>query len=193
MRFVLSVLILCISTPAFAGIPCIILRGYTDGGPTTALISPAGLAPSLADQGIIIEVEILDCGEIPIVNFPFQDIWVSDPGTGELALCQGGSMADANTDANGYTTISGVVFGGGYTEGGTLVYVNGEPALDAGPMPLNFVSPDLDGDRIVDITDFSIFGLDFGSTAMRSDFVPDGIVDLADFSTFGVNFHSNCP
>lgn len=194
MRFVLLLSLLCISAPAIAGIPCEELRGYTEGGYRVALISPAGIAPSLAEQGIVIHVEIMDCTPAPIVNFPAQDIWVDDMGTGEISLCPGGSIADANTDEYGHTTISGPIYGGGHSEGGTLVWVNGLPADGAGPMPLNFVSPDIDGDLDVDLYDFTIFGMDYGKSGVaRSDLVPDGIISLYDFSAFGQYYGESCP
>jgi hypothetical protein len=193
MRIVLSLLFLCIAAPAWAGIPCELLSAYTDGIYRVAVVSPAGTAPSLADQGTVIHVEVFDCTPAPVENFPYQDIWISDPGTGELWLCQGGSVADANTDANGHTTISGVVYSGGHTETGTLVFVAGIPVDVAGPLPLDFVSPDIDGDGDVDIQDFSRFGQDFGTSALQSDLVSDGLVDLADFGAFGRHFGEACP
>lgn len=192
MRFVLILALLCIAAPAPAGIPCEILTAWVEGEPQFAVISPGGGAPSLTEQGIVIHVEIMDCTYTPIANFPFQDIWVSDIGNGELNICQGGSVADANTGEDGQTTISGHIFGGDHTENGTMVYVNGLQ-VENGPLPLDFVSPDINGDLIVNLNDFSLFGMDYSTTAPRSDLVHNGLVDLADFARFGQHYGEQCP
>ena len=202
MRFVLLFLSSFVLVPALAeratadttGIPCEYFSCWTEGTPTVVLASPAGSAPTVAEQGLVIHVEVLDCTLTPIANFPFQNIWLGDTGTGELAYCPDGTIADANTDSEGRTTITGPLSAGGHTETGTCVWVAGILALDQGPLALNVVSPDLDGDLDVDIADFSRFGLDFGSgSAPRSDLVPDGIVNLADFAAFGRHFGESCP
>lgn len=134
----------------------------------------------------------MDCtpSRTPIPNFPFQDIWVS--GDGELNICRDGSFADANTDENGRTTISGSIFGGDHSENGVMVWVSGLPSI-SGPLDLNFVSPDINGDLVVNLNDFSLFGQDYNSSARRSDVVPSGLVDLADFARFGQHYNESCP
>lgn len=192
MRLLLVVSLLCMVLPAnaAAGIPCEIINTWLEGDTPVVLVTPAGTAPSLAEQGVVIHVEVMDCTPAPIADFPFQDIWVD--ADAELNLCPGGSVADANTDENGRTTISGTIFAGDHSEHGVTVYVNGIPS-DTGPLDLNFVSPDLNGDRFVNLNDFSIFGQDYDTSAMRSDLVPDGIVNLADFSRFGQHYFEQCP
>jgi len=191
MRFVLLIALLSIAAPTFAGIPCVHLNSWTEGDTPVATISPAGTAPSLADQGVVIHVEILDCSPAPVPHFPFQDIWVAGQ-TGEISICQGGSSADANTDEDGRTTISGRIFGGDHCENGVIVWVNGE-AAHTGPLPLDFVSPDINGDLVVNLNDFALFGQDYNTTARRSDIVFNGTVDLADFARFGQHYNEHCP
>jgi hypothetical protein len=202
MRFVLLLLLALALRSTLAdsaaadttGIPCEYFSCWTEGTPTVVLASPAGSAPTVAEQGLVIHLEILDCTLTPIANFPFQDIWLGDTGTGELSYCPGGTIADANTDAEGRTTITGHLSAGGHTETGTCVWVAGILALEMGPLALDVVSPDLDGDLDVDIVDFSLFGQDFGGgSAPRSDLVPDGILNLADFAAFGRHFGEHCP
>lgn len=160
--------------------------------PGVALISPAGSAPSLAAQGLAIEIGVYDCEWNPIAGYPADDIWVDDPGDGSIALCRAGSVADAATGADGLTGIGGTISGGGFTTAGTQIYVSGIP-VDAPPLPLQFRSADLDGDLAVDLTDLGEFGFDFGSTAARSDLHPDGTVNLLDFAVFGSQFGETCP
>ena len=192
--FALSVLILCSSGPALAGIPCIIIDVDTAGTPAVALITPSGTGASLADQGITISVQIMDCALVPVPNYPRQDVWVWGWNDDQVWMCPGGSVADRDTDADGRTTISGAIAGGGTTTDGTVIYVSGYPMTSpTTALPLDFVSPDLDGDLDVDIADFALFGQDFGSTAMRSDLDPNGVVDIGDFSIFGRHFGTNCP
>lgn len=161
------------------------------GSPVVALITPQSTGNSIASVGGTVTVTVLDFSSGPVANYPFSDIYIDDDGTDEISLCQGGSVADANTNASGVTTISGLIGGGGFATQSN-VWIAGTkltgPALDLG-----FNSPDNTGDLVVDIADFSNFGLDFGGAAFRSDLVFDGIVDIADFSKFGLTFGETCP
>jgi hypothetical protein len=152
----------------------------------------------LADAGATITVVVRDQSGIPIPNYPFQDVWVGHPGDNSIALCQGGSTADNNTDAAGATTISGVVSGGGYSST-TKVYINGTPLAGAA-LTISMNSPDITGDLAVNTLDFGTFGTDFGFTDpdpsynFRSDYVFDSKVDLLDFGLFGEAFQNEaCP
>ncbi|RKZ18110.1 hypothetical protein DRQ53_01620 [bacterium] len=156
-----------------------------------ALFTPAGTTPALGDQGVVIQVWIYDQFGFPVRNLPYQDIWLDDVGDWSVSSCQGGMTADANTDADGHTTISRVIFGGGSAAIGTKVWVNAEP--DDELLPVLLVSPDINGDLVVDLFDFGTFGMDFGSDAFRSDLHDDGIVDLVDFGLFGQHFGETCP
>lgn len=161
------------------------------GSPVVALITPASTGNSIASVGGTITVTVLDFANGPVVNYPFSDIIVDDDGDNSIALCQGGSTADANTNAQGITTISGLIGGGGFTTQ-TNVWIAGTK-LTGTALDLGFNSPDNTGDLVVDIADFSNFGLDFNTAAFRSDLVFDGIVDIADFSKFGLTFNESCP
>lgn len=99
------------------------------------MVTPGGSAPALVDQGVMVWAQVLDVEDQPVPNFPSQDIWLDDSGDLSLGLCKGGSHADANTDADGITTISGAVFAGGFTPGGTQVWIAGTPVSgDALPL-----------------------------------------------------------
>jgi hypothetical protein len=171
---------------ASAGIPDEVQSTATSAG-GTVMITPEGQGGSLAAAGATINVVVRDQGGIPIPNYPFQDVWVGHPGDNSIALCQGGSTADNNTDAAGATTISGVVSGGGYSST-TKVYINGTPLAGAA-LTISMNSPDITGDLKVDLFDFNIFGADFGGAEFRSDYAaPYGIVNLGDFAAFGQSF-----
>jgi hypothetical protein len=190
----LLILIVLISFAPSATAGCWEIPVEVAVAPGVAVISPAGTAPTLEAQGLTIFLQVFDCANVPIPNFPAEDIWVSGQGTGEVWMCQRGSVADANTDADGRTTISGAIFGGGYTTGGTQVYVSGMPVGPAEPLPLQFISADLDGNLVVNLVDFVAFAADFGQDGItRSDFDRNGRIDLADFAAFGVYFGDVCP
>ncbi|RKZ13207.1 hypothetical protein DRQ53_11545 [bacterium] len=177
---------------ASAGIPDDTTSTASSAG-GVVMITPSGAGASLASAGATVTVTVLDVGSLPVANYPFQDIWLDDTGDAAISLCQGGSAADANTNASGVTTIGGVISGGGFTQN-TQVWIAGTPLAAAmtGTSPaLN--SPDIDGSLGVDIVDFGTFGADFGSTQFRSDLVFDGVVDISDFGTFGTSFGQVCP
>ena len=187
---VAGAMVLGLAGVASAGIPDENQSSAASAG-GTVLITPASTGGSIADAGATITLTVLDAGGLPVPNFPFQDMWLGHNGDNAIALCQGGSTADLNTNAAGVTTISGVIGGGGYSLT-TQVYINGTPLTQA-PLAVALNSPDINGDLIVEIADFSAFGTDFGTTAFRSDLVFDGVVDLADFSRFGQTYFQQCP
>lgn len=190
---VAGAMVLGLTGVATAGIPDETQSTATSAG-GVVLITPAGTGGSIADAGATITVTVLDQGGLPVPNFPFQDIYLGHPGDNSIALCQGGSTADFNTNVNGVTTISGVISGGGWSTT-TQVYINGTPlsGVNNPPLTVGLNSPDINGDLIVNLNDFSAFGVDFSTGEFRSDFVFDGIVNLADFSRFGQTFGESCP
>jgi hypothetical protein len=164
----------------------------------TVLITPSGQGFSLASQGATVIVTVLDSNSDPVAGFPFQDIYLDALVGAEIALCNGGSVADANTTGQGITTISGLIYGGGFTST-TNVYVSGSGIAGLG-LPVRLNSPDITGDLAVNTLDFGTFGTDFGFTDpdpsynFRSDYVFDSKVDLLDFGLFGEAFQNEaCP
>lgn len=187
---VAGAMVLGLTGVATAGIPDETQSTASSAG-GVVLITPAGTGGSIADAGATITVTVLDQGGLPVANFPFQDIYLGHPGDNSIALCQGGSTADFNTNASGVTTISGVISGGGWSTT-TQVYINGTPLTQA-PLAVGLNSPDINGDLIVNLNDFSAFGSDYNTTAFRSDLVYNGSVNLADFSRFGQTYFEQCP
>jgi hypothetical protein len=188
-RILLVAAVLAVSSlPAAA---CIEPHVQIMASPGAAVVSPAGTTPSLADQGIVVGVMIQDCSLAPAVNFPAQDIFVASVAPTPAATCRNGSLADRDTDEMGYTTVSGVIAGGGWTEEGLRLHVSGIPCGE--PLPIRLNSPDINGDLVVNLGDFSIFGQDYDTARFRSDFNHDGIVSLHDFSVFGQHYDERCP
>lgn len=162
-------------------------------GPSSVYITPAGTGPTLAARGATVTVEVRSFDDQPIEGYPLQDIVLGDSGNGDLAVCPGGAVADANTDADGITTISGSIAGGGWTLEGVTVYLGGVPIAGAA-LPIDVNSPDVNGDRVVDLTDVGLFAASFGDdSALEIDFNHDGNVDIADFGLFAQHVGESCP
>jgi hypothetical protein len=156
---------------------------------------PDGSGTTLSNEGLTISVVVVDNGNVPIPGYPFQDIWWDDIGNGDLALCQGGTVADANTNGSGLTTISGGAAGGGWTQSGVRVYLAGVPVTGSPAMAIDVNSPDINGDLVVNLADLGDFAGDFNDPAynFRSDFTCDGTENLADVGDFASANASSCP
>ena len=158
------------------------------------MITPAGNGPTLAARGLTVEVTVIDCVGTRVAGYPFQDIILSDVGNGDLNRCPGRTTADANTDALGRTTFSGALAGGGTTVAGLQVYLGGVPLL--GPaLAIRVNSPDLNGNRRVDVADVGLFAADFSSgvARFRSDLVEDGVLNVSDVGRFATHVREECP
>lgn len=187
---VAGAMVLGLAGVAAAGIPDDTTSTASSAG-GVVLITPASTGNAISDVGGTVTVTVLDAGSAPVANYPAEDIYLDDPGNASIVLCQGGSIADADTDNFGVTTISGIIGGGGANTT-TQVYISGTP-LTGAALPLGFNSPDIVPDLVVNLIDFAEFGNDFGGNAFRSDFVYDTVVDLKDFSAFGLSFGESCP
>lgn len=177
---------------ASAGVPDAGLSTSSAAGTGTLLITPAGNGNTLGAIGAVVTVTVVDNTGTPIAGYPFQDIYLDDAGTAEIALCQGGSVADFNTNAAGVTTISGGISGGGFTQSGLQVYLAGV-AIGAA-LGINANSPDINGDLVVNLADIGSFAADFtGSYAFRSDFDANGSINLGDLGVLASNNNQSCP
>ncbi len=132
----------------------------------------------------------------PVPGYPAEDMWL-ETTQGGLAPCFGGTIADANTDANGMTQWQEPLAAGGYSDPSselTIVIVSGDPLLQSG-LDIYFNSCDISGDGLVDIADIAMFVPDmFGAYSYRSDFNWDGTINLSDVSymtTLGLG--AECP
>jgi hypothetical protein len=169
--------------PADAVGATVFTRTSGTGSPLAEAIRPDG---QVVDATIT--VTLLDAAGEPVVNYPLEDIWIETSGGG-LVSCIGGASADHNTDAYGMTMFTSPLSAGGCSAGETVtVMVAGQALAFGSDLPLEFRSPDLDGDLDVDLSDITIFTQLLYSYDTCGDFNIDGIIDLADITrmTFGI-------
>jgi hypothetical protein len=195
-----------LASTAWAGIPDLTLStaGTAAGARVSVYTLPSGGGHGLNDcylsggtkTDATITLTLVDSNGDGIYLYPACDMWL-ESSLGGLALCEGGSCADGGTDYDGVTTFSNPVFGGKQTTpgGGELcqVIINGS-ALAGPGMDIQFNSPDVNGDLIVNLTDVVLFAGDYyGAYAYRSDFYFDGTVNLSDIVLLAQGSGAACP
>jgi hypothetical protein len=181
--------------------PCLSSASSAGG---VLLACPAGDGPTLSSIGATVTVTVLTCGDgQPIPLIPAEDFWIiQDVPLWSDLLCGGyrSSDADAPSDMNGQTTIRGTIAAGGYMPDAIYVvaqgYVIGLGCLPDVTLPLVVVSPDINGDLVVDLVDLSSFAFAFsgGGRAVdpRMDFNGDGQIDIVDLGLIGLHFSHRC-
>jgi len=165
---------------------------------------PQGDGVRFDSFGGTISITVKDITGAPIAGIPATDFWADGCG-GNVILCGGSGSSNANaaTDANGQTEMVGTMAAGGCDQVGLAVVVQGVVLLDPGaaclsPLCLNFklVSPDIDGNNVVNLADFSVFGAGYTSPPKPYnpciDYNCDGVVNLADFSRFASHYLHQC-
>jgi hypothetical protein len=188
---------------ASAGVPDLGLStaSLAGGAAGQIVISPSGNGPTLLSKNATITVTVLDPLSNPIAGYPAADINLDDNGNDGLNICPTGSNADANTDGSGVTTFTGSIAGGGSTQAGLQVYLGGN-ALAGPVLAIDVNSPDIDGDRDVDLLDFGAFGPLYlagvgGSYDFSVDFNDDApnpaAINLLDLGVFGQFYLDVCP
>lgn len=200
-------LVMGLAPLAMAGIPDLTLSTATTAA--TAQVSvytlPNGNGRGLDEAKTIsssttvnatITLTLLDGNGDPIFLYPNEDLWL-ETTLGGLALCPGGSIADANTNALGQTTWSGSVFGGKQSNRTaaekTVVVISGNP-LNGSQLDILFNSPDIDGNLVVNLSDTVLYAQNAtGSYNYRSDFFFDGSVNLSDTVLYAQGLGSACP
>jgi len=137
-----------------------------------------------------IDLWVRDGAEQPVHLFPASDLWLETESQG-MILCAGGSMADQNTDVNGYTTFSRPMHAGGCGTG-IVVMINGAPLCQPA-FDVKVNSPDLNGDLGVDLTDVVLFAQRMFTTDYCADYHWDGQVNLSDLVILIQSMHQTCP
>jgi len=174
---------------------------FTGPEPVSLLVIPDGSGDVFTNASIVgarvdatILLHVRDCGYMPIENYPREDLWLESADNG-LAMCYDGTIADANTDHNGDTTWTQPLFAGGQSEALCLVIVNGAAVTNTAGFNLHFNSPDIDGNRVVNLTDIPLFAQDFhgGQYRYRSDIYYDGVINLSDVVIMGQARGRGCP
>lgn len=188
-----------LSVPAYSCILDVCLSTATVDGSHVLLVCPQGDGDRLGDVGATITIAVYDAVGTPVTGIPGQDYWLIG-WNNTLILC-GGSMssnADAPSDANGVVTMSGPIAAGGSDEALRAVaqgfIIADESCLGDKYLAVRVASPDINGDLIVDIIDFSLFGAAWPPHPYdeRMDYNGDGVIGLIDFSLFGMHFLHSC-
>lgn len=149
--------------------------------------------PNGGTENATITLTLLDAGYNPIYQFPREDMWL-ESRDGGMVPCNGGTIADANTDVNGMTHWTNPVLAGGHSETLTEALVNGSHLEMTVGVKLSFNSPDINGDLVVNLVDVQLFTQDFFSGYdFRSDFFRDGILNLADIPPMARAVGAACP
>ncbi len=162
---------------------------------SNAQILSGGTAGDIIDATI--DCTINDAFGAPVVAFPAEDMWLASTAGG-MVPCVGGTSADQNTDAAGYTTWANPLRAGGNDTGTCEVMISGvnlvPSALSEVPFALAFNSADINGDGGVSLADVGLFsGIFFGSYDFAADFHADGVISLADVGRMALGIGTACP
>ncbi|MBD3222782.1 hypothetical protein GF314_16245 [bacterium] len=165
---------------------CVFARPDGGGLPLTHAYAPGG---AIVDATLTLSLVTSD-GD-PLVGLPAEDVWLMSTGSG-LAPCGWGCLPDGPSDENGQMVWREPLLAGGHTVGESLVI-----ALAGTPMQREFditvKTPDQDGDRLVNLTDITIFAQALGSYVESCDFNDDGTVNLSDLARFTGGIGRTCP
>jgi hypothetical protein len=124
----------------------------------------------------------------PWPGYPAEDLWLETTGAG-LVHPAGGTIADGPTDAAGQTRWLQPPNAGGCTVGETVVVLVGGQPLNQAGLGLAFVSPDINGDLVVNLADLSLFAAGYtGTHDPCADLFYDGLINLSDLSLFSQSY-----
>lgn len=174
---------------------------YDGPGTPTLLVVPDGSGPYFTqahDEGgnlvdATITLVLVDLIGVPIANYPFEDCWLESMDGGMVA-CFGGNTADYDTDFNGVTQWVNPMRAAGYSQALVRVMINGSALTSNAGLPLNFNSPDINGDGIVNLIDVAIVTQDYYTGYhFRCDLNGDGVLNLRDVPLFAQYLDAQCP
>lgn len=175
---------------AYAGIETVSVYSLPNGGGRafTAAFLPGG---SAADATVTLTLR--DGLGVPIVGFPFQDMWLESADNGMIP-CGGNATANQNTDEFGVTFWTNPLFAGGQSSALCLVMVNGDALTSNSGLQISFNSADINGDGIVNLSDGGFFTQNlFGAYSYRSDFNYDSSVNVSDAGFMASGLGAVCP
>lgn len=163
-------------------------------------VVPNGTGDTLSSKGLTVTVTVRDGNGDPIAAYPFQDVGLADnAGGADITLCTSGWLSSANTNAAGVTTITGVGFAGGSTQGGMRATVAGVRIISGPALDIDVVSPDMNGDLQVQILDLSAVPTGFAARFLngvydfQSDYTCDGTENLLDVVEYSFANGAVCP
>lgn len=210
----LLVLLLLISTQLYAVDECESVCGVSCAG-MRITICPAGdfemIREGCGGASDYIYIYARDSEGVGIPGIPITDYGLlSCNPVQELNICYGMVVADSLTDGLGRTTMSGHMMGSGCVlYGGISLWIQGKVLLqqpactDPICMEIQIVSPDLNEDYEINLSDLGIFGQSYncpGPTCTRPkayndccDYNDDGVCNLSDFALFGQHYQHVCP
>lgn len=212
-RILVSLLLVAPSLLCWQTVPFDIDTAHADIFNCNSTVSGSGCCYVVCPQGdgtrfddpskcdAIVSVTVRDAVGHPVSSIPADDFWVIGCNY-QLVLCGGGHAIDADsaTNGDGKTTISGATAAGG-CDVGLSVVVYGVVIEDSATctynvcLPYAVKSPDINGDLVVDIVDFSLFAVAYGPPPIYDackDYNCDGAIGLVDFSIFAQHFLHGC-
>lgn len=170
------------------GVPSLLVVPDGTGNPFTAAHDEQG-----NEVDATITLYVLDGLNFPIVNFPFEDLWL-ESADGGMVPCISGTIADQHTDVQGMTMWVNPLLAAGHSQAPVHVFINGSAITSNAGLPLNINSPDINGDGNVNLTDISILSSDYyTSYNFRCDMNGDGFLNLADVPFFARHYGATCP
>lgn len=188
------------TVPALANIPypdlCVLDNAagsdgavvYTLPDGSGSAFTAARLGGALVDATLTLTV-VNNLGD-PINNYPAADMWIVTTAGG-LISCDL-ATPDGNTDPNGQTHWIQPLFGGGHSLGeGTQAIIAGDAV--PGPVPVQYLSADMSGDLLVNLTDITTFTQALAVYNPDADFNDDGAVNLTEISMFTPGIGVVCP
>ncbi len=204
-----TVMVLILSSTGFAGDMC---DNCSLGSTSCSLrvsACPQGDFERIADgcggDSDFIEVIMRGSEMEGIEGIPPTDFWMDACDAGQaLYLCPGAFVADAPTDSLGRTTFSGRISAGGCLLTGGLYFAcqGTTQMVPAGTVPICLdiviVSPDLNADGAVNLSDLSFFGQSYNHELRQPEYNPctdyndDDWCNLSDFAYFGEHYQHEC-
>lgn len=154
-----------------------------------------GSGGSTVSADATITLSARTAGDLPIAGYPAEDLWLSWIDSSELAVCHGGTVADAATDAEGITTWTRPLRLGGRSESLMQVVMNGNAVTNSPGLALSVNSADINHDGIVDLADVGLFARDYADRTVpyRSDFACDNVMNVADVGRLALGLGAECP
>jgi hypothetical protein len=215
-KVVAFALMLLLATSAFAGDvdDCLSNAGVSCVGMKVS-ICPAGdfefIRNGCGGSADYIWIEARDASNNPIPGIPWTDYWLNACVGNQLFLCASPVAADSLTGANGRTTFSGRIAGGGCSLSGGIWWaiqgkvIKDKPCPNPNPLCLNVVikGPDLNGpgglpDGANLVNDLIPFGASYNKAFPHAQFNPccdyndDNACNLSDFALFGQHYQHEC-
>ena len=175
---------------AYEGDEAVTLFNLPDGSgsPFTEAHLPDG---TIVDATL--RVQILDAYNNPVAFFPAEDLWLESVD-GALAICIGGTIADEDTDENGWTVWAEPLGASGHSQSRCTLLVSGMYAQGWVNLDLRFNSADINGDGAVNLADLGLFSsYYYGAYTFEADLFFDGALNLVDVAYFARGAGTSCP